>query len=112
MPNWNHIASEIHVNRALRAPHEFRNMNGAVYFRDLGFSDNDPANRVLGCPARLGLMTREWVRFSDILVYSGQPSLVAHSRLEQWSATIQQIENATARGSRGAAYWSYVKMLD
>lgn len=69
--SWNHIASEIQVNRALRAPHEYLDADVAERFSRLRIRDISHALRVFGPRRVVGLqiLAREWMEFPRSFTY-------------------------------------------
>lgn len=71
MAFWNHIASEMQVNRALRAPHDFLRPEIADHFRQLVIEDCSHALRLLDPVEGLHTAAIEWMKFPNNLIHRG-----------------------------------------
>lgn len=73
--SWNHIASEIQVNRALREPHQYLYPHHADHFRELIIRDPGHNLRVLA-PADVASLHAEALRWLELpygLIHRGNP---------------------------------------
>lgn len=95
--HWMHIASEIQVNRALRAPNEYLLKHHTNEFRRLQSRDHSHELRLLDPAETLHAAATEWSRT--------QCSLDRRKRL------LHQIRDIFKAGSSGVLrYWSNVRM--
>lgn len=110
---WNHITSEIQVNRALRSPHEFLYSDIAHHFSNLRISDRGDNLRVSG-PADVGSLqtaAREWMQFPYSLTHRGSPGAYGRSPQRHQKYFLGQIRAISMSGIGSLRFWRNVRMM-
>lgn len=111
-PSWNHMASEIQVNRALKAPRELASPANARLFRELAEHDPSRALRVVRPAAGLRDAAAEWMGFPATLVNEpGQGCWADHRRARTPRYLLGEIMDRIEEAGHGAEFWSYETLL-
>lgn len=105
------MASEIQVNRALRAPQEFINPENARHFNSL--ADHDPfhALRVVRPTESLSGEAVGWMQFPSSLVDKPGQGSWADSNTAMPKFLLREIKALNEEAFPGAKFWGWVRIL-
>lgn len=109
--NWMHIASEIQVNRALKAPHEFLIWNVENMFKQLQMRDLGHQLRLLEPAEGLYATALGWVKTIHRWAPGLRPGESCLSPQGPSKRVLAEIKDIVGAASGGARYWSNVRML-
>ncbi|KAI7783816.1 hypothetical protein LA080_011289 [Diaporthe eres] len=110
--DWKHLSSEIQVNRALKAPHEFLYADTTDDFSQLRAQDwSDDALRILDPAEGLQDEAVEWMRVPYSLTYRGSQGAFGQSPTEAPKYFLRQIRAITTSASGGENFWDNVNRV-
>lgn len=109
---WRHLASELHVNRALRQPHEFLWWPVSDQYRRLQAHNRGHSLRVLDPAESFPAVALDWMQIPLNLMYCNSATIFGGTPYSPPKRLMREIKADTEATLGSARFWSDERMLD